>query len=95
MFNANVKLIEELKEFVSIISSDSELLDHFRCSPNDFIRSRKLPFKSLVLLIAKFCKKTLSVEIENFFNESQQATPCSVSAFVQQRLKPKAVFFAF
>jgi hypothetical protein len=66
MFDANVKLIRELKEFVSIVSYDIELLSHFRYSPNDFIRSRKLPFERLVLLIAKLCKKTLSVEIENF-----------------------------
>ena len=66
MFDANVKLIQELKEFVSILSSDTDLLAHFRCSPNDFVRSRKLPFERIVLLIAKLCKKTLSVEIENF-----------------------------
>ena len=95
MFDTNVKLIRELKEFVSLISSDTELLSHFRVSPTAFIRSRKLPFKSLVLLIAKLCKKTLSVEIENFFAESQQPAACSVSAFVQQRIKLKAVFFSF
>jgi hypothetical protein len=72
MFDANVKLIRELKEFVSIVSSDSGLLSHFRYSPNDFVRSRKLPFEKLVLLITKLCKKTLSVEIENFFTESGQ-----------------------
>lgn len=93
MFATNVKLIGELKEFVSIVASDSELLDYFRCSPNDFIRSRKLPFEKLVFLIAKLCKKTLSVEIENFFAESRQAQSCSVSAFVQQRIKLKPEFF--
>ena len=67
MIDTNVKLIRELKEFVSLVACDSELLDYFRCSPNDFVRSRKLPFEKLVLLIAKLCKKTLSVEIENFF----------------------------
>ena len=87
MFDANVKLIQELKEFVSIVSSEDELLAHFRCSPNDFVRCRKLPFEKLVLLIAKLCKKTLSVEIENFFTESGQSQCCSVSAFVQQRIK--------
>lgn len=95
MFDANVKLIRELKEFVSILSSDSELLAHFRCSPHDFLRSRKLLFERIVLLIAKLCKKTLSVEIENFFTESGQGQPCSVSAFVQQRIKLKPLFFSF
>jgi len=95
MFDANVKLIRELKEFVSIISSDIELLAHFRCSPTDFVRNRKLPFERLVLLIAKLCKKTLSVEIENFFTELGDTQPCSVSAFVQQRIKLKPLFFCF
>jgi hypothetical protein len=95
MFDANVKLIRELKEFVSIVSSDSELLSHFRCSPKDFVRSRKLPFERLVLLIAKLCKKMLSVEIENFFTESGQRKSCSVSAFVQQKIKLKPLFFSF
>jgi hypothetical protein len=93
MFDANVKLIEELKEFVSIVSSDSELLSYFRCSPKDFIRSRKLPFEKLVLLIGKLCKKTLSVEIEDFFTDSGDSQSCSVSAFVQQRAKLKPLFF--
>lgn len=66
MFDTNVKLIRELKEFVSIVSTNNDLLSHFRCSPKDFVRSRKLPFERLVLLITKLCKKTLSVEIEDF-----------------------------
>ena len=95
MFDANVKLIQELKEFVSIVSNDKELLAHFRCSPSDFVRSRKLPFEKLVLLIVKLCKKTLSVEIDNFFTEAGQAQSCSVSAFVQQRIKLRPLFFSF
>ena len=95
MFTANLKLIQELKEFVSIISTDKELLDHFRFSSKDFIRTRKMPFESPVLLIVKLCKKTLSVELESFFNESGQSNPCSVSAFVQQRMKLKPIFFCF
>jgi hypothetical protein len=94
MFDVNLKLICELKEFVSVIASDIELLKHFRFSSTDFIRSRKLPFDKLVILIAKLCKKTLSVEIENFFSQSGQTACCSVSAFVQQRTKLKPLFFA-
>jgi len=83
------------RKFVSIVSADSELLSYFRCSPKDFIRSRKLPFEKLVLLIAKLCKKTLSVEIEDFFTNAGQSQSYSVSAFVQQRSKLKPLFFLF
>lgn len=93
MFDTNVKLLRELKHFVSVVSSNSELLAHFRFSPNDFIRCRKLPFERLVILIAKLCKKTLSVELDNFFAEFGQLHTCSVSAFVQQRMKLKPLFF--
>ena len=93
MLDVNVELIEKLKEFVSVVASDNELLDFFRQSGNDFIRNRKLPFDKTVYLIANLCKKTLSAEIENFFAQDNGTLGCSVSAFVQQRLKLKASFF--
>ena len=93
MFDANVKLIEELKEFVSVVSTEPEFLNHFRFSERDFIRTRKLPFDRLVFLIAGLCKKTLSVEIEGFWDKLSQASSCSVSAFVQQRTKLNPRFF--
>ena len=68
MFDVNVKLIGELKEFISEVSSNRELLNFFRYSTKDFVRNRKLPFDKLVLLIARLCKKTLSVEIADFFS---------------------------
>ena len=93
MFDANVKLIEELKEFVSVVSTEPEFLNHFRFSERDFIRTRKLPFDRLVFLIAGLCKKTLSVEIEGFWDKLSRASSCSVSAFVQQRMKLNPRFF--
>lgn len=94
MFNVNVKLVGELKEFICVVASTSELLNFFRYSTKDFVRNRKLPFDKLVLLIAKLCKKTLSVEIADFFSATQRDQDCSVSAFVQQRLKLNPLFFA-
>lgn len=94
MLDTNVKLIEELKEFVSVVVSDRELLDFFRLGSRDFIRCRKLPFEKLVLLIANLCKKTLSVEIGDFFDHDRSVDACSVSAFVQQRAKLNPLFFA-
>ena len=78
MFDANVKLIEELKEFVSVVSTEPEFLNHFRFSERDFIRTRKLPFDRLVFLIAGLCKKTLSVEngkVDFFKNLTRKAKP--------------------
>lgn len=69
------------------MSQDRDLVSLFSLSPNRFARRRKLCFGRIVLLIAKLCKKTLSVEIEHFFNEMGYAGLCSVSAFCQQRKK--------
>jgi len=88
-----IKIISELKSFVSLTLQNGELLDRFRQSPKDFTRKRKLSFERLVLLIVKLCKKTLSIEIERFFEELGDTDVCSVSAFSQQRAKLKSSFF--
>ena len=93
MFDVNVKILCELKNFITIVSSSRTLLSKFSNSDKDFSRSRKLPFNSLVLFIIKLCKKTLSVELEHFFAEAGNSMPCSVSAFTQQRSKLHFSFF--
>lgn len=93
MLEANLKIIEELKLFVSLIKEQPEALSLFSTVKNAFTRTRKLPFERLVLLIAKLCKKTLSIEIDDFFEELSDSSPCSVSAFAQGRMKLNPVFF--
>lgn len=93
MLDANVKIIEELKAFVSVVNESPDILEKFATQKNAFTRERKLPFDRLVLLIAKLCKKTLSVEIDNFFEEINLSTSCTVSAFSQQRMKLDSFFY--
>lgn len=95
MFDVNVKIITELKNFITIVAANRDILSKFCVSDRDFIRTRKLPFTRLVLLITKLCKKTLSIELEKFFEEMGGSMSCSVSAFTQQRLKLEPVFFYF
>ena len=95
MLDANLKIIAELKDFITMVGSDREVLNKFCTSESDFTRIRKLPFDKLVLLIAKLCKKTLSIELEGFFKEIGAWDSCSVSAFTQQRLKLEPTFFAW
>jgi hypothetical protein len=95
MFDANIKIIDELRNFISIVIGNRQLLEQFCVSKNDFTRTRKLPFDKLVLLIAKLCKKTLSVELEDFFKDLNCSMSCSVSAFSQQRLKLEPAFFYY
>lgn len=96
MFEVNVKIITELKEFLSLCadSGQKHLREHFRNASTDFTRNRKLSFSALVLFIAKLCKRTLSVELDHFFeNELGRPYSCSVSAFCQQRKKLHHSFF--
>lgn len=88
-----IKIISELKSFISLVVQDENMLGNFRKSDKDFTRNRKLPFERLVLLIVKLCKKTLSIELEKFFEELGDPDTCSVSAFTQQRVKLKSSFF--
>ena len=94
MQEANLKIISRLKRFVTAISSHKELLQRFSVSDQHFVRDRKLPFSKLVLFIAKLCKKSLSIELEKFFEETGGSMECSVSAFAQQRVKLKPHFFS-
>jgi len=93
MLEANLKIIEELRLFVSLVKEEPEVLSVFSIVRNAFIRTRKLPFEKLVLLIAKLCKKTLSAEIDDFFEELSDSSSCSVSAFAQGRMKLHPAFF--
>lgn len=95
MFDANVKIIAELKSFIAIVAENNEIKQQFCVSNKDFTRTRKLPFEKIVLLIARLCKKTLSIELDNFFEELGSMMHCSVSAFVQQRIKLEPVLFFF
>ncbi|ULQ56422.1 IS4 family transposase [Flavihumibacter rivuli] len=93
MLEANLRIIQELKLFLQLIVSDSDLLSFFGNTPTAFTRRRKLTFDRMVLLIARLCKKTLSVELASFFNEIGTSLDCSTSAFCQQRMKLNPLFF--
>lgn len=92
MLEANVKIIAALKGFVSYVAGCRQRLLPFCVSEQDFLRQRLLPFPRLVILLIKLCKKTLSVELEQFFGEIGSPMTCSVSAFSQQRLKLQPSF---
>jgi hypothetical protein len=93
MSGANVIILSELKTFLKEVSINSELTDLFRNSKTDFTRKRKLCFQNLSVLIARLCKKTLSVELDSFFKETKSSRTCSVAAFSLQRAKLNPIFF--
>lgn len=93
MLVANIKIISALKEFLITVSENMAYKNLFRNAETDFTRKRKLSFDKLVLLIVQLSKKTLSVEIEKFFDNINVISSCSVAAFSLQRMKLNPSFF--
>ncbi len=93
MLEANLAIIKELKSFIDLVVEAPDVLSKFITTEGAFSRTRKLPFERVVFLISRLCKKTLSVELDSFFEQLSSPVSCSVSAFSQQRMKLEPYFF--
>jgi hypothetical protein len=92
--DANIKIITDLKNFIAESSDNTILRALFTTSQTDFTRERKLGFERLVLLLINFFKRSYSIEIAEFYNWiTPEGSPVSKSAFCQQRMKIKDLFF--
>lgn len=89
MLDANVRIIEDLKIFLS----DCKNKRLFTKDEKAFTKNRKLTYERTVALITNMLKRSLSVEIDEFFELLDVGLDCTKSAFVQQRLKLKHDFF--
>lgn len=94
MVEANVRIIEELKCFLEIVSKDESIRKLVTQSENDFTRDRKLTFERIVGLIINMPKRSLSIEIQEFFDSLDKGLETSTKgAFSLQRSKLNALFF--
>ena len=94
MAATNVKIIEELKTFLEIVSTDSELRKLVTQSETDFTRDRKLTFERIVGIIINMPKGSLSIEIREFFdNLGNDLVTSTKGAFSLQRTKLQPLFF--
>ncbi|MEO5569540.1 MAG: IS4 family transposase [Bacteroidia bacterium] len=94
MVEANVKIIEELKMFLEIVSKDETIKKLVTQSEKDFIRDRKLPLDRIASLIINLPKRSLSIEIQEFFNcLEKDLEPSTKGAFSLQRTKLQPLFF--
>jgi len=94
MVEANVRIIEELKYFLEAVSKDPSLRKLVTETEKDFTRDRKLPMERIVGLIINMPKRSLSVEIQEFFEGLEKdLVQCTKGAFCSQRSKLKALFF--
>ena len=88
------------KSSVAFINSSNNFIfsqatkERYRLSEKDFIRNRKLPFEILVLCMLKLVRKTIQVELNNFYKEFQSSIKSiTSSAFIQSRKKLSADLF--
>ena len=96
MVEANIKIIEELKMVIDLFKTDVELRSLVTNGTGDFSRNRKLPFERVVSIILNMPKRSLSIEIHDFFNNIESdVKSCAKGAFSLQRSKLKALFFDF
>lgn len=93
----SVLIIEKLRE---IIFSE-EIMIAYKIKSNDFTRKRKQPFGNVLLFMFNLLKKSLVIEIDNFFNhlnsklENNGIQNFTSSAFVQKRKKINPVVFKY
>jgi hypothetical protein len=94
MRKPNSIIIEYLRVFLEKSSKNEKYIKN----KQDFTRERKLTFTRLVIFITNMLKKSLSIELEKFYERLEQlgskvTESCSKSGFSQARKKLKWVFF--
>jgi hypothetical protein len=94
MVEANIKIIEELKYFLSTVAEDANIRKLVTYAGKDFSRTRKLPIQHVASLIINMPKRSLSIEIQEFFSSlGKDKEAGTKGAFSLQRTKLKALFF--
>jgi hypothetical protein len=83
------ELIEELQGFLQTAALDLR----YRVRPEDFTRKRLLPFEVVAVSILSAMKRTLGVELEEFFSVLNSRAVPTPSAYSQARAKVRAEFF--
>jgi hypothetical protein len=93
MVAANIAIIRELKTYLEEISKDKEKRKSYTVKSGDFSRERLFSFKRMVSFLINLPKRSLSIEVREFFDGLQEVATCSKSAVSQQRGKLKPLFF--
>ena len=96
MVDANVKIIEDLRQFLDSVIMNPLVRKYFTSSPSDFIRTRKLPLQKIVGLLINLPKRSLSIELQSFFDSiGASDLSCTKGAFSLQRTKLNPLFFTY
>lgn len=94
MVEANVKIIEELKCFLEVVSREADIRKLVTTGEGDFSRQRKLTLERIAGIIINMPKRSLSIEIQEFFDSLEEGLESATKgAFSLQRSKLKPIFF--
>lgn len=94
MVESNVRIIEELKSFLNMVCTQSDLRRIFTEKESDFSRNRKLTLSRVIGMIINMPKRSLSVELQEFFNSFDLSDMAATKgAFSLQRSKLLPLFF--
>jgi hypothetical protein len=94
MLETNIKIIEALQFFLNTVIKDADIRTLFTFNPSDFTRARKLPLDKLVGMLINLPKRSVSIELQAFFDSlGQPDLCCTKAAFSLQRIKLKPLFF--
>lgn len=94
MVAVNVKIIEELKCFLTLILSNPEVKEICFERKEDFTRDRKIGFSETVLLMMNMIKRSLKIEIQDFLDYGLvKKINYTKMAFILQRKKIKPIVF--
>ena len=93
MVEANLKIITELKLVLTEVSNNKEVKSLFINSDGSFSRERKLTIQRLVGILINMPKRSLSIELKDFFDILNDSKPATKGAFSLQRSKLLPIFF--
>lgn len=94
MVETNLRIIEELKQILETISTDGETRKLFVSRETDFTRERKLTMEKIVGILINLPKRSLGIEIREFFGVLGQGNRAATKgAFSLQRGKLLPLFF--
>jgi len=94
MADSNVRIINDLRKFLERCSSDKSQKSKYVYKSSSFTRKRSLSMDILMMLILNTLKRSLSIELESFFEHFPQLSGCTKQAFSAQRSKLKPEFFS-
>jgi hypothetical protein len=93
MASANIAIMNELRKMLNIEIQLPSQRERYTSSSKDFTRNRTLTFSTMVMLLLNTIKRSLSVELQHFFECFSQGMICTKQAFSAQRTKLQPVFF--